>query len=565
MITILQNQHICKRKRTYSAFKKEQFRENPREFKQLPFLFSSSNKRTKRYVLKLPVISGVALFILCIFVSAPHIFSLSLSKKITETFQLPDESSLIGYPDGYEYVANLQDEREFGIIRIVHEDNNHKEYPSHYIVKKGDSVYSISREYNISLYDILRENRISDPTKLKIGDILKFPVFPGENTFSRETAVSYNPGTNLPEDIEISVDKKSGIAPLKVTFNLNTELKAGTDDEPFSFMWVLGNDRYVFDKQAEYTYTNPGLYNAFLIVSGNRNKEVVSNKIDIEVKKENVRRLRIETKNQQYITVNQINKTLTLSDLAGLPGINMKEPDMKITQSPELLQHLGNGQFLSTRSGYSRITVLANTQRYVSYVFVSPIPSKHSWEPPFDWYKTQFATGITGNCGPASVAMAILWATGEDVPVAKIRSEIGLPNKNGAINLSHMFPSFKKRRINAYHTFINNPGDVRNIIDRGNIAIIVFNTRTISKTKGDIKKNFTGRYYDDITGHYCIIKGYTPDGKYFIVYDPIPSDWTGNSARYSDGVSMIGKNRYYSVSELFRTIGKKVIEITRNP
>lgn len=558
MITVLQNQHVYKRKKPHLRLKKKEYEKHPQTWQQIPYLFDSKSKRTKRNVLKFPVVFGVVLFLLGIFISSPHIFSLSLAKNISETFRLPDETSLAGYPDGYEYVDSLQDEREYGIIRIVHSNDRQKEHPTHYIVKKGDSVYSISKEYNISLYDLLRENRISDPTRLKTGDILKFP------DPSLEYAVAYNPGlagTLLPEDIEISVDRSSGFVPHKVTLGLNTELKG----EPLSFMWVLGNDRYVFDKQAEYTYTSPGHYDVFLIVSDNGNKEVVSNKISITAKTKNVRKLHIETKTQAFITVNQINETLDISGLTGSGAGEIKETDIKVTQSPELFQYIGDGQLLSIKSGYSKITITANTRGYISYVFISPLPSKHSYEPPYNWYKTQFATGINGNCGPASVAMAIHWATGEDVPVEKVRSEIGIPHRDGAINFSHMFPSFKKRRINASHTFVNNPGDVKNIIDRGNIAIVVFKTRNISKTKGDVKKNLIGRYYDDLTGHYCIIKGYTLDGKYFIVYDPIPSDWSENKARYADGVSMIGKNRYYLVSELFKTMGKKVMEIAQQP
>jgi hypothetical protein len=196
-------------------------------------------------------------------------------------------------------------------------------------------------------------------------------------------------------------------------------------------------------------------------------------------------------------------------------------------------------------------------------LFVSPFPSKHSYEPSYNWYKTQFATGINGNCGPACVAMAIHWATSNDIPVEKVRAEIGMPYRNGSISYSNMITSFKKHRVRFNLKEDANKDDICRIIDRGNIAIVVFHTSKISKTKGNKIHNMVGRYYEDKVGHYIIMKGYTLDKKYFIVYDPIPSDWKRNKDRYEDGVTMIGKNRYYNASELIKAIRGKVLEVLR--
>jgi hypothetical protein len=194
---------------------------------------------------------------------------------------------------------------------------------------------------------------------------------------------------------------------------------------------------------------------------------------------------------------------------------------------------------------------------------VSPFPSKHSFEPEYDWYKTQFATGINGNCGPACVAMAIYWAKGEDIPVARVRNEIGMPFRNGGIDFSHMDRSFDKHDVRSRRANIRSLEDIERIVDRGNIAIVVFNTRVLSKTKGPAASNFTGRYYDDITGHYIIIKGYTLDGKYLVAYDPMPSDWVSNNTRYADGATLLGKNRYYLASQLLSGMRGEAYEIVR--
>ena len=74
--------------------------------------------------------------------------------------------------------------------------------------------------------------------------------------------------------------------------------------------------------------------------------------------------------------------------------------------------------------------------------------------------------------------------------------------------------------------------------------------------------NLFGQYYIDSGGHYLMIKGYSLDKRYFVVYDPIPSDWVANSKRYADGMSMYGRNRYYDVDELFTSLrAPQVLEI----
>lgn len=73
----------------------------------------------------------------------------------------------------------------------------------------------------------------------------------------------------------------------------------------------------------------------------------------------------------------------------------------------------------------------------------------------------------------------------------------------------------------------------------------------IKKTNSSIQQTIFDRYYDDSVGHYIIVKGYSLSKDFFVTYDPIPGDWWRNSVRYSDGVSMIGKNRYYSAKEVF--------------
>ena len=162
-----------------------------------------------------------------------------------------------------------------------------------------------------------------------------------------------------------------------------------------------------------------------------------------------------------------------------------------------------------------------------------------------DWYKTQYGTGYA-NCGPALVSMAILWSRGQDMPVQDIREEIGYPYDDGAVSFDNLSDSLGRHKV-PLHDSRSSPGrpTCRKILDRGHIALVLIQSGDIEKVHGDPVTDLVGRYYDDDEGHYVLVKGYTLDKGYFVVYDPYPVDWESNSLRYGDEVSMIGKNRYY--------------------
>ena len=182
----------------------------------------------------------------------------------------------------------------------------------------------------------------------------------------------------------------------------------------------------------------------------------------------------------------------------------------------------------------------------------------------YDWYKTQFGTGGTGNCGPACAAMVIHWATGGDVTVRTIREEIGKPNGSRATSLAHLKRAVDRHGVRAQYTVLSSPGELRALVDRGSVAILWIHTGRIRKPQGDVTRTVKGRYYDDECGHYIVLKGYTDNG-YFIVHDPIPGDWTTNTVRYPDG-SMLGRNRWFHAPELWRSLmDRRVIEVFRSP
>ncbi|MBN1696467.1 MAG: LysM peptidoglycan-binding domain-containing protein [Spirochaetales bacterium] len=505
-------------------------------------------------MLKYPILGALVLLLVFLFLSSPHIFSLTFSGK---TLLLPEETSLAGFHAGYTVFGMIDDESRPALIGIGMRNPEEKQVPPIHILREGDSIYSIAKEYDISFYDLLKANRISDPKSLRTGDTIN--IFPATDVSPAAHVEGNRQDTRLlPEEISVSANSGRGYAPLAVSFSLDTPIPEGAA----SFMWVLGNDRYAFEKNPTFTYRKTGRFEVFLILTDKDHHEVVSNTLSIEVMPKTTKKVRIESNTPRFVTVGEINNIIDLSEVLG-NDVSFESGNATLIQAPNVLQHIGENKFLTTSGGYSRAIVQTEKEKHTMYLFISPFPSKHSYDPPYNWYKTQFATGVNGNCGPACVAMAIHWATARDIPVEKVRAEIGMPYRDGAISFDNMIRSFGRHGVEVDRKTISGNDDIFRIIDRGNIVIILFNTGKISRTKGDRTTNIVGRYYEDRVGHYVIVKGYTLDRKYFIVYDPIPSDWKTNSARYADGTSMLGKNRYYSASELMRSIRDNVLEVIR--
>jgi hypothetical protein len=232
---------------------------------------------------------------------------------------------------------------------------------------------------------------------------------------------------------------------------------------------------------------------------------------------------------------------------------------------PELLSRHGfTWRFRAQGAGHTVLTVGKGRARRQVYLFVSPVPARQVSRDDVDWYKTQYGTGYA-NCGPAVVSMALLWARGQNVAVQDIREEIGYPYDDGAVSFDNLSASLGRHKVPFTTPQLTAPADLRKIIDRGHIALVLIQSGSIDKVQGDPVTDLVGRYYDDDEGHYVLVKGYTLDKGYFVVYDPYPVDWESNSLRYEDNVSMIGKNRYYSAQELFSALKTPlVLEISSN-
>jgi hypothetical protein len=171
----------------------------------------------------------------------------------------------------------------------------------------------------------------------------------------------------------------------------------------------------------------------------------------------------------------------------------------------------------------------------------------------FDWYRTQFNTGTSSNCGPASVSMAIGWGVGKYCSVSSVRQAIGW-HGDGSTSFEELLRAAKSQGAAASIQPLRSVEHIREVIDSGCIAIVLFHTQGVRNTRADPGADLFGKYYNDSVGHYVVIKGYSLNGEYFVIHDPIPSDWRANSFRYADEVSMIGRNRYYPAADVLRSL-----------
>ena len=223
-----------------------------------------------------------------------------------------------------------------------------------------------------------------------------------------------------------------------------------------------------------------------------------------------------------------------------------------------------NGLFVYTVDEVGFFRIEGETAGFgsgVCHLFVSPAPSVHTDRSDIDWYKTQYGTGLS-NCGPTVAAMAVAWATGQRITVESVREFVGWRG-NGAVGLAELQRFIGSRGVASDIVTVTEPRDIMDMIDRDHLVGVIYDMAGLAEV-ADPQDDLFGQYYTDFGGHYLAIKGYTVDRRYFVVYDPIPSDWSGNRVRYADGTSMLGRNRYYPVDEFFAAFRtRQVLEVRR--
>ncbi|MBN1523757.1 MAG: C39 family peptidase [Spirochaetales bacterium] len=410
--------------------------------------------------------------------------------------------------------------------------------PASYIVAAGETIYDIAKKHSVSPYHLIIENRLTG----------ELPLIPGKKLlFPKEPDTKKNAGDSASRSLTISFVRDSLIAPAVVTLKADTALQ----NKEIDYVWDLGNNRFSFDPSPVVQYIRPGNYTVRLVIRSNSGEYTVSNNLEIKVSG-----VPTDYTGLPYVTAERAGDLVFLEHLFKNPDKSSVSFDSstQIIQEPALVEFLDTNILVARNTGFSRIKLMKNNTPYEFYLWVSPFPVRLSVEPEYDWYITQFDTGMYGNCGPAGNASAIMWATGKRTTVEGVRGQIGLPNSNGAVGYGHLLGNLLENNISAKETDFSSIQMMMNYIDEGKIIIVSFHCGKITMTKGREETDYVGRYYPDSTGHYLLIKGYTLDKKYFVVYDAIPGEWDGNTTRYADGVSMIGRNRFFLADEVFNAM-----------
>ena len=422
------------------------------------------------------------------------------------------------------------------------------EYP----IRPGETLSEIAYSYGIS-YDFLAwYNKITNANRIRVGTVIIIPSLenmrraepqyrqqrtrqapvPARTTRSIEIAYeSHNNGTNSGSGITVQfsiVNPPSGLR---------------------SYEWDLGDGKRSFRENPSYEYSDPKTYVIRLTAQDNAGVIYRSNHLYIDIphpasaaEYSTTRFVTLSSPDDYFVVNGTVTKVARQPDIEAV--LDLSESDMFLTKV----------RFKS--SGYYGITVREEGGREQYYsIFVSPIPTIHvdNVMSNFNWYRTQFNTGTASNCGPASVSMAVGWGAGRYFPVSSVRQAVGWQGEGGT-SFDELIRVINSQGISTTVRPLRTVQDVRDVIDSGAIAIILFHTDGVRSTRQNPAADLFGKYYNDSTGHYVVVKGYSLNGDYLVIHDPIPSDWGTNSFRYSDEISMIGRNRYYLASEMIRSL-----------
>jgi PKD repeat protein len=428
-----------------------------------------------------------------------------------------------------------------------------------YAIKEDETLPEIAYLYNLELVELMLYNNISSLETVVGGQKIKIPsarnimeymdnIDRGHLTTAINAQKMVKRSQNLlPKVVGITCEKRSDGQSITAVFSVANEIK----EKGVYFEWDLGDGKKSFRKTFNYTYNAPGIYNVSLTVKDIYGNLVRSNPIYLDIPFAT----NIKNNSQLFITVNNVGDVFSVDgevysvyDALG----RIKDPIQFVNKTED-----GRYNYQTHASGYYSLLAQTKTGERKIYLFVSPFDSVHNDRNDVDWYRTQYNTGLS-NCGPTIASMGIAWSKGEYVSVTTIRDMIGWSGDGATsfFDLKRVLDNFK---VESSISSVRSKEDLFRMLDKGSIIGFVYNCGGISGAKDQSQFDLVGKYYQDAVGHYSVLKGYTKDRKYFIIYDPIPSDWINNGLRYGDGVSMIGKNRYYPAEEVYQSMYSGIV------
>ncbi len=434
--------------------------------------------------------------------------------------------------------------------------NRDKDVP--HTIHDGDTLAEIAYFYGVDYSTLAVYNNLKNPDLLLAGQTLLIPS--EEHEKSLRTKPEFEPvalkstkrsAKVVSPQLLIKAAKQYDGAAITAHFSI----EAPQDQQFSSYTWDLGNGKMAFRESPYWSYEQPGTYTVKLRAKVKGGAELVSNPLYIDVPHPGS----FQGSNQQFITLSSLQESFRLEgeieNIGGFQSVD-EAPISKVGQDGQV------GVYQVNKPGFYAINLINNEMQTTTYLYASPIASVHSDRSDMNWYRTQFNTGTLSNCGPTSVSMAYAWAKGGYLPVSSVRQAVGWRG-NGSTSYEELTQVLSNNDVSNQVVKVRKAADLFQIVDNGNIAIVLINTGAIRRSNNGLADLY-GRYYNDVVGHYVVLKGYSTDHKYIIVYDPIPSDWSSNSFRYGDGISMSGRNRYYAIEDVMAGLRTDtVLEIQR--
>jgi murein DD-endopeptidase MepM/ murein hydrolase activator NlpD len=429
------------------------------------------------------------------------------------------------------------------------------EYP----VRPGETLSEIAYAYDIP-YDFLAwYNKITNANRIRVGTVIIIPslenieknrtVYQQYKSKQRQAPAAPARATAKPvKNIEITHESQVNGTGSGVTVHFSI---VNPPSGLRSYEWDLGDGKRSFRDNPSNDYSQPRTYPVRLTAQDNSGNIYKSKTIYIDIpypasmaEHSTTKFVTLSSPDEHFVVSGQIIKISRYAHIEEVLDLSESDQSLNLTKA----------RF--KKSGYFGVTVREPNGREQYYsIFVSPIPTMHvdNVTSNFNWYRTQFNSGTPSNCGPASASMGISWATGKYFPVSAVREAVGWQG-NGSTGFEDLLKVINNQGVEAVLRPLRTMQDIKNIIDSGSIAIVLFHTDGVRTARQDPKNDLFGKYYNDSVGHYVVVKGYSMNDEYLVIHDPIPSDWGSNSFRYGDEISMIGRNRYFNANEVLHSL-----------
>ena len=423
-----------------------------------------------------------------------------------------------------------------------------------YTVRPGETLSEIAYIYKISFDFLAWYNKITNANRLRVGTVLIIPSLENiENNRKdyQRYKISQQPATPVKttkavKSIEIAYESQNNGTGSGVTVHFTI---VNPPSDLNSYEWDLGDGKRSFRENPSNEYSQPKTYPVTLTAQDHSGNIYKSNPLYIDIpypasmlEHSTTRFVTLSSPDEYFVVNGAIVKVARYANIESV--LDLSESDQFLTKA----------RF--KKSGYYGVTVRESNGKDQYYsVFVSPIPTVHVdlATSNFNWYRTQFNSGTPSNCGPASASMGISWATGKYFPVSAVRQAIGWQG-DGSTSFEELLGVIKNQNVSARIQSLKTMQDIKTVIDSGSIAIILFHTDGVKTTRLNPESDLFGKYYNDSVGHYVVVKGYSMNGEYLVIHDPIPSDWGSNSFRYGDEISMMGRNRYFNTNDVLRSL-----------